>query len=46
LKPTILLAMFHTPQLAGVAQEMEDTLVKMMNEAASSGSGQSLLPAK
>jgi uncharacterized protein (DUF302 family) len=46
LKPTILLAMFHTPQLAGVAQEMEDTLVKMMNEAVSSGSGQSLLPAK
>ena len=46
LKPTILLAMFHTPQLEGVAQEVEDTLVKMMNEAASSGSGQSLLPAK
>ena len=46
LKPTILLAMFHTPQLEGVAQEVEDTLVKIMNEAASSGSGQSLLPAK
>jgi hypothetical protein len=30
LKPTILLAMFHTPQLEGVAQEVEDTLVKIM----------------
>ena len=46
LKPTILLAMFDTPQLEGVAQEVEDTLVKIMNEAANSGSGQSLLPAK
>jgi uncharacterized protein (DUF302 family) len=46
LKPTILLAMFHTPQLEGVAQEVEDTLVKIMSEAAKSGSGQSLLPAK
>ena len=46
LKPTILLAMFHTPQLEGVAREVEDMLVKIMNEAANSGSGQSLLPAK
>src|SRR5664280_1852973 len=46
LKPTILLAMFHTPQLEEVAQEVEDTLVKIMKEAANSGSGQSLLPAK
>jgi uncharacterized protein (DUF302 family) len=46
LKPTILLAMFHMPQLEGVAREVEDTLVKIMNEAANSGSGQSLLPAK
>ena len=46
LKPTILLAMFDTPQLEGVAQEVEDTLVKIMNEAANIGSGQSLLPAK
>jgi hypothetical protein len=38
--------MFHTPQVEGVAQEVEDTLVKIMNEAANSGSGQSLLPAK
>jgi uncharacterized protein (DUF302 family) len=35
LKPTTLLAMFNTPQLAGVAQEVEDTIVKIMNEAAS-----------
>ena len=34
LKPTILLAMFNTPQLEGVAQEVEDTIVKIMNEAA------------
>jgi uncharacterized protein (DUF302 family) len=46
LKPTILLAMFHTPQLEGVAQEVENTLVKIMSEAAKSGSSQSLLPAK
>ena len=35
LKPTTLLAMFHTPQLKGVAQEVEDTIVKIMKEAAS-----------
>ena len=46
LKPTILLAMFHTPQLEGVAQEVEAALVKIMSEAANSGSGKSLLPAK
>jgi uncharacterized protein (DUF302 family) len=34
LKPTTLLAMFNTPQLKGVAQEVEDTLVKIMEEAA------------
>ena len=44
LKPTILLAMFHTPQLEGVAQEVEDTLVKIMKAAANSGSGKSLRP--
>jgi hypothetical protein len=38
--------MFHTPQLEGVAQEVEDTLVRIMKEAATSGSGQSLLPAE
>jgi uncharacterized protein (DUF302 family) len=34
LKPTTLLAMFNTPQLEGVAQEVEATIVKIMNEAA------------
>ena len=32
LKPTTLLAMFDMPQLKGVAQEVEDTLVKIMKE--------------
>ena len=35
LKPTTLLAMFNTPQLKGAAQEVEDTIVKIMKEAAS-----------
>ena len=35
LKPTTLLAMFGSPQLEGVAQEVEDTIVKIMKEAAS-----------
>ena len=35
LKPTTLLALFNTPQLAGVAQEVEDTIVKIMTEAVS-----------
>ena len=35
LKPTTLLAMFNTPQLDGIAREVEDTIVKIMNEAAS-----------
>jgi len=35
LKPTILLAMFNAPQLEGVAQEVEHTIVKIMKEAAS-----------
>ncbi len=34
LKPTTLLAMFDTPQLKNVAQEVEDTIVKIMKEAA------------
>ncbi|MFA6243717.1 MAG: DUF302 domain-containing protein [Candidatus Hydrogenedentales bacterium] len=33
LKPTTLLAMFDTPQLKEVAQEVEDTIVKIMSEA-------------
>ena len=35
LKPTVLLAMFDAPQLAEVAQEVENTIVKIMKEAAS-----------
>jgi uncharacterized protein (DUF302 family) len=35
LKPTTLLAMFNAPQLEEVAQEVEDTIVKIMKEAAS-----------
>ena len=34
LKPTTMLAMFDAPQLAGVAREVEDTIVKIMKEAA------------
>ena len=34
LKPTTLLAMFNAPQLEAVAQEVEDTIVKIMKEAA------------
>lgn len=34
LKPTTLLAMFNTPQLEGVAREVEDTIIKIMKEAA------------
>ena len=39
LKPTTLLAMFNTPQLKGVAQEVEDTIVKIMKEAAAALNG-------
>ena len=35
LKPTTLLALFNTPQLEAVAQEVEDTMIKIMTEAAS-----------
>lgn len=35
LKPTHLLGLFDSPQLEGVAQEVEDTIVKIMNEAIS-----------
>ena len=34
LKPTTLLAMFGAPQLASVAQEVEDTIVRIMEQAA------------
>ena len=33
LKPTTLLAMFKTPQLEGVAQEVEETILKIMTAA-------------
>lgn len=46
LKPTTLLAMFNTPQLKGVAQEVEATIIKIMKEAANGGSGQNLLSAE
>jgi uncharacterized protein (DUF302 family) len=35
LKPTTLLAMFNTPQLNNVAQEVEDTILAIMTAAAS-----------
>ena len=35
LKPTRLLALFNMPQRKGVAQEVEDSLVKIMGEAVS-----------
>jgi uncharacterized protein (DUF302 family) len=35
LKPTALLAMFNARQLEGVAREVEDTILKIMKEAAS-----------
>jgi uncharacterized protein (DUF302 family) len=35
LKPTTLLSMFNSPQLAGAAQEVEATIVKIMQEAIS-----------
>lgn len=37
LKPTTLLAMFNTPQLDTVAEAVEATIVKIMQEAATSG---------
>ena len=36
LKPTTLLAMFNTPQLEKVAQEVEEAIIKIMKEATSS----------
>jgi hypothetical protein len=33
LKPTTLLAMFNSPQLVGAAQEVEETVTKIMQEA-------------
>lgn len=39
LKPTTLLGMFKAPQLEGVAQEVEATLVKIMEQAAGNAAG-------
>lgn len=36
LKPTTLLAMFNVPQLEVVARDVENTLIHIMKEAASS----------
>ena len=35
LRPTVLLALFNEPKLERVAREVEDTIVKIMEEAAS-----------
>jgi uncharacterized protein (DUF302 family) len=35
LKPTAMLAIFNSPQLEGVAREVEDAIVKIMKEATS-----------
>lgn len=35
LRPITRLAMFNTPQLGAVAQEVENTIVKIMKRAAS-----------
>ena len=37
LKPTTLLAMFNVPELEQVAQEVEATIIKIINEAAGEG---------
>jgi uncharacterized protein (DUF302 family) len=34
LKPTALLEIFEEPQLKPVAQEVEDTIIKIMNQVA------------
>jgi hypothetical protein len=34
IKPTALIGLFRNPELKGVAQEVEATLVLIMNEAA------------
>ncbi len=34
LKPTMLLGLFNAPKLKGVAQEVEDTILKIMQDAA------------
>ena len=34
LKPTAVLTLFCVPQLEGVAQDVEETIIKIMNDAA------------
>ncbi len=34
VKPTLLLGMFNAPQLEGVAREVEETMIAIMNDAA------------
>ena len=34
IKPSVMLEMFRAPQLAAVAQEVEATIVAIMNDAA------------
>jgi uncharacterized protein (DUF302 family) len=36
LKPTVLLAMFNAPELKPVAQEVEETIIKIMKEPVAS----------
>ncbi|NNM87521.1 MAG: DUF302 domain-containing protein [Phycisphaerae bacterium] len=38
LKPTVLLALFNTPQLQEMAQQVEDTIMTIMKEAAANSS--------
>ena len=42
LKPTALLTLFGVPQLEGVAQDVEETIIKIMKDAATGGSSVSL----
>jgi uncharacterized protein (DUF302 family) len=35
LRPTTMLAMFNVPQLESVAREVEDTIIKIINQATS-----------
>jgi uncharacterized protein (DUF302 family) len=42
LKPTALLTLFNVPQSEGVAQDAEETIIKIMKDAATSGSNVSL----
>jgi len=35
LRPTTMLAMFNVPQLESVARDVEDTIIKIINQATS-----------